>query len=251
MLLCAAAIYGVANSTAFAYANLRLEGASFTPTADVEAALDTAHGRNLFALRTAPLRAAVAALPMVTDASVSVRLPDTLVVHLDEREPILVWQVGTQRFLVDADGTLFAQVDDVPPTDAASLPVIADSRAASAALGVGRRLDPIDLDAATRLASLVPSDVGSSVQRLTVDITDSSGFVVRSGPGSWRAVFGFYTPTLRTPELIPEQVRLLRSLLIGREPLVDRIILASGTDGTYIPKPTPTPTIRPSASPKG
>ena len=54
-------------------------------------------------------------------------------------------------------------------------------------------------------------------------------------------MFGFYTPSLRQTELIPEQVRLLRSLLIGREPLVDRIILASGTNGTYIPRPTPKP----------
>ena len=46
-------------------------------------------------------------------------------------------------------------------------------------------------------------------------------------------MFGFYTPSLRTPELVPGQVRLLRSLLIGREPLVDRVILASETDGTY------------------
>ena len=63
-------------------------------------------------------------------------------------------------------------------------------------------------------------------------------------------MFGFYTPSLRTVDLIPEQVRLLRSLLIGREPLVDRVILASGTDGTYIPKPTPKPTAKPSGSPR-
>jgi hypothetical protein len=48
-------------------------------------------------------------------------------------------------------------------------------------------------------------------------------------------------------------VRLLRSLLIGREPLVERVILASETDGTYIPKATPLPspkaTGHPSASP--
>ena len=62
-----------------------------------------------------------------------------------------------------------------------------------------------------------------------------------SGPGrrAWTAVFGFYTPSLRTTELIPGQVRLLRSLLDGREATVDRVILASDTDGTYIPKRDP------------
>jgi hypothetical protein len=38
---------------------------------------------------------------------------------------------------------------------------------------------------------------------------------------------------------------LLRSLLIGREPRIDRIILASETDGTYIEKPSPTPSASP------
>ena len=49
-----------------------------------------------------------------------------------------------------------------------------------------------------------------------------------------------------TTELIPGQVRLLRSLLLGREGLIERIVLASETDGTYVPKPTPKPTARPS-----
>jgi hypothetical protein len=58
-------------------------------------------------------------------------------------------------------------------------------------------------------------------------------------------VFGFYTPSLRTTELIPGQVRLLRSLLTGREQTVERVILASETDGTYVPKATPKPSTAP------
>ena len=99
----------------------------------------------------------------------------------------------------------------------------------------------MDLDAATRIASLVPSDVGSEAEDLDVVVSDANGFVLRSRPASWTAIFGFYTASLRTPELVPGQVRLLRSLMIGREPLIERVILASDTDGTYIPKPTPTP----------
>ena len=56
-------------------------------------------------------------------------------------------------------------------------------------------------------------------------------------------------PSLRTTELIPEQVRLLRSLLVGREAQVDKIILASGTDGTYTPRSTPKSSAKPSKAP--
>jgi hypothetical protein len=69
-------------------------------------------------------------------------------------------------------------------------------------------------------------------------VTDANGFSLETRPKGWSAVFGFYTPSLRTTELIPEQVRLLRSLLFGREQLVDKVTLASGTDGTYTPRAT-------------
>jgi hypothetical protein len=95
---------------------------------------------------------------------------------------------------------------------------------------------------------VVPADLDSAAVSLAVSVTDVNGFVVGTHPGSWSAVFGFYTPSLRTTEMIPDQVRLLRSLLVGREPQVDRVILASGTDGTYTPRATPSPTSSPKPS---
>jgi hypothetical protein len=249
MLLAAAAIYGVANSSAFTFRDLRVEGAALTDPAAVEQLLDEVRGGNLFGLRTGPLEAALLDLPTVRTASIAVGLPDSLVVRVEERSPVLVWRVDARRYLVDRDGRLFAQVGDEPAPEVAALPVVEDRRATSAALSIGDELDPVDLDAATRLVSLVPADVGSEATAFTLAVGDSNGFVLRAHPQDWTAVFGFYTLSLRTPDLIPGQVRLLRSLLIGREPLVERVILASETDGTYIPKPTPKPTPKPKATP--
>jgi len=69
---------------------------------------------------------------------------------------------------------------------------------------------------------------------------------MRTRPASWAAVFGFYTPTLRTPDLIPGQVRLLRSLLAGQEDAIQRVILSDDRSGTILPRPTPEPTRKPS-----
>ncbi len=254
-LVCAAAIYGVANSAAFVYRDLQIEGADVTDTDTIASALEVPRGANLFDLRTGPLEAALRDLPTVAAATVSVRLPATLAVRLEEREPILVWRAGERRYLVDADGHLFAKLGDHPPASVTKLPVVEDRRAASAGLSIGSTLDPVDLDAATRLASLVPGDIGSQGSRLDVIVNDASGFVVVGRPAGWQAIFGFYTPSLRTPELIPGQVRLLRSLLIGREPLVERVVLASETDGTYtarssaVPITSPGPSGAPGASP--
>jgi hypothetical protein len=247
MLLAAAAIYGVANSSAFRLEHVRVEGAAFTDVSAIDAALDDAVGANLFALQTEPMEAAVAELPTVASADLQIALPDAVIVRVDEPEPILVWRVGDRQFLVDTDGMLFALIGEDPPEAATELPVVTDRRTPSTVLGVGDTLDPVDLDAATRLASLTPADVGSEGTRLDVTLTDANGFMVIGRPAAWRAIFGFYTPSLRTTDIIAGQVRLLRSLLTGREPLVERVVLASETDGTYVPRPTPEPT--PTAEP--
>lgn len=249
MLASAGAIYGVGASPAFEYARLQLDGAVYTDRAAAEEAVASARGVNLFRLATAPLEAALETLPSVDQATVEVQLPATLAIHLREKVPVVVWKVGARRYLADGEGQLFGRLGEDPPAGAADLHVIDDRRAASAGLSVGARLDPQDIDAATRLASLVPGDVGSAADDLQVRVTDENGFVVRADPQGWLAIFGFYTPSLRTPELIPGQVRLLRSLLIGREPLIERVVLASETDGTFIAKPTPKPTPSASAAP--
>ena len=251
MLASAAAIYGVGASSAFDYAKLQVDGLQFTDGFAVEAALADVRGRNMFGLSTAPLEAALETLSTVEKAHVDVRLPGTLGVTLEERRPILIWQVGERRYLADSDGALFALLAKETPPGAAGLPVIEDQRAASAGLSINQTLDPVDLDAATRLASLVPADVGSGAVSLGVIVNDDDGFVLETRPKGWSAVFGFYTPSLRTTDLIPGQVRLLRSLLVGREQLVDRVNLATATDGTYTPRATPkaSPKPKPSTAP--
>ena len=241
MLASAAAIYGVGASSAFDYRSIQVTGAALTDPAVIESTLAVARGQNLFGLSTHPLVAALDGLPTVRSAQVDVRLPGTIAVTVDERVPVMVWQVADRRYLADADGTLFGLMPAHPPADAANLPVIDDQRISAIDLDVGKRLDPVDLDAATRLASLVPGDLGSSAVSLAVSVTDANGFVLGTKPGTWSAVFGFYTPSLRTTDMIPGQVRLLRSLLTGREPTVQRVILASETDGTYVPRASPSP----------
>jgi cell division septal protein FtsQ len=207
-------------------------------------AIATPAGTNLFRIRTAPIEARLRTLPGVASAHVFASLPDTLVVRIEERTAILAWAVGERRYLVDRAGVLFATSTAAAVT-AAGLPTIGDSRAPASGLKVGSKLDPVELDAATRLGSLSPADVGSRATALVVQVTTANGFVVGTLPRSWIAVFGLYTPSLRTPAMVPGQVRLLRSLLFGREDGVDRVFLPDEDSGTVILKATPAPTEAP------
>jgi hypothetical protein len=229
----------VTGPTAFGLSRTDLPALTWTDPAAVRAALALTDGTNVFRIDTRPLEAALRALPAVATAEVSVGLPDAnVVVRIDERIPVLAWQVGDTRYLADAGGMIFVSV-----AASATLPggvvVIDDRRTnAAAALAIGGHLDAVDADVATRLGSLTPTDVGSTAPRLRISVTDTDGFMITSQTG-WSAVFGFYSPATRSTDMIPGQVRLLRSLLAGREGTLARITLASETDGTYIAKPTP------------
>ena len=237
MLLSAAGTYGVATASAFGFSDMTLDGATFTTRADVTTALALTNGENLVTLRTDGLVDALRQLPTVKDATVSVDLPDTIRVRVEERIPVVVWVTGTGRYLVDSTGLLFAAADASPATAVGALRLIQDKRAASVGLVVGTSLDPVDLDAATRLGSIVPSDVGSAATALTLTLDDDHGFVLASGAGGWSATFGFYTPSLRTADKIPDQVRTLRSLIGAYgEPAIATVMLAGSENGTFTRK---------------
>jgi hypothetical protein len=248
MLLSAGAIYGLASTSAFSYSRLLIEGTTIVADAAVREELALPEGENLFEIVSEPLETRLRGIPAVADAEVSIGLPDTVKVRIEEREPLLVWRVGERRWYVDRTGFLFAQVGQNPSPEAATLPLVSDDRSASLALRVGHTIAPIDLDVATRLGSLTPAQVGSSAAGLAVGVTDENGFVLSSSPKSWVAVFGFYGRSLRTPDLVEGQVQLLDALLTeAGEPNVALIILADDRDGTYIPKESPSPS--PSAAP--
>jgi POTRA domain, FtsQ-type len=234
IIACALALYGLTASSTFAYRRLALTGATYTSEADVGSSIRAEVGRNLFTLSTAGMAERLRSLTTVRDASVEVSLPDTLRVRLEERVPIAVWVIGDTRFLIDKDRTAFARDDGTRP-----LPVVDDQRTASTGLLIGGQVDAVDFDAATRLASLRPADVGSGAAALHVTIDETRGFVVDSGKDGWKATFGFYTPTIRKTDLIAGQVRLLRSLLTGREATIATVLLADERNGTYTEKAAP------------
>lgn len=232
MLACAGIAFGALNSTAFAYQRTSIEGSSaYVSTAVAVQAMGLASAApNLFTVSTARLEADLLKLPAVTAARVSVELPGTLRVSLSEREPILAWVADGHRFAVDRNGLLFAEL---PANGADGLPTVVDRRGNAASLAVGSTLDPLDLDVATRLGSLRPADLGSTATSLAVAVDDADGYILTGQKVGWTAVFGIYTVNLRPPSLIPGQVRLLRSLLAGREATIARVVLADDRNGTY------------------
>ena len=253
MVVAGAATWGVAASPAFGVRATDVSGVAVTTDAEVAAVLALGSPPpNAFTLATDGLRSGLEAIPSVAQADVQVILPGTLRVRIVERTPILAWRTDNALLLVDRDGKVIAEAGSSDATAAAravaaGLPTVDDQRAAGAPGGVvtgveplpvvGGQLGPIELDVATRLLSLRPADVGSSAAELQVRLDDEDGWTVRPAVDQpWTAVFGFYSATLRPADLLPQQVRLLHSLLAGREAQLLRTVLADGTHGTYTTK---------------
>ena len=242
MLASAGAIYGLTAGSAFGMSRIEVTGATITGDDVIRQRLALAQGQNLFDIAAEPLEAGLGEIRAVAAADVSIALPDRVSVAVVERQPIVIWRVGERRLLVDQGGLLFAELaSSIAQPSVDGLPIVNDSRSTAANLGIGTTLDTVDLDAAFRLASLTPAQVGSAAAALSVAVTDENGFVVSSGPKGWEAIFGFYGVSLRTTALIPGQVQLLKTLLVGREATVKTVILADDREGTYIPKATPKP----------
>ncbi len=342
MLLCVFMTVALASSPILSGRRLVVQGARFTGQAIVRQLAGMNGTPNLFGLQTDRIAARLVSLPAVQSARVEVRLPDTVVVTLTEREPRIVWVVGGARYVADEAGLLFGMVDGAgnpvppagldllpapaskhspspspsaatpspspspsattrtkptatrqpakspspartatphpspksgetqPPEDepspvpsplprpsllpvpspeagagaapgAVSLPVVYDRRAADASLRLGDYVDPIALDAGFRLASLEPSDVGSTAGAMNVVVDDVHGFTLAAPSRGWVAEFGFYTQTLRKVTVIPEQVRGLRSVLLwaGEDRVAWVWLMADISDShliDYLPK---------------
>lgn len=151
---------------------------------DVLAMLDLEPGRGLLLIDLAQAQRSLETHPWIRRAVVRRVFPDTLVVELDEREPVAVLRTGTggREFLLDREGTLISE--GVPPADD-GLPVLTGVDYAAAILGTGDTA--VRVRSGIALASLLDR---SGAGRTEVDLRKAgdmvayySGLRLRFGEG--------------------------------------------------------------------
>lgn len=142
-------------------------------------------GVNIFLANTSADAAQVEALPPVSSATVTRSLPDMLVVHVVERQPVLIWQVGSSAFQVDATGVLIDQVQQVN-----GLPVVSDEHQRDHngyPFKPGGKIDPAMVQMARQLLERLPAEAG--ITSFSLHDTLDYGLVMVSADG-WQARFG-------------------------------------------------------------
>lgn len=213
-------------------------------------------GENLLGVDLLATERVIEALPFVARAQARIGIFGELRIEIRETPILLRWQRGSETLLVSGSGRILGRIDSPllsarGAEAAASLPLVEDA-ATIPFVELGDEISPVDLDVVTRLASLTPADLGSSALQLTIQRDPQYGYLLQGvGEGfTWNAVFGIYSATIRPVEMLPGQVRLLRSLLATRERRIGWVILADGQAGTFTdPGVRPPPPPSPSASP--
>lgn len=105
---------GVAYSPLMALREIRVEGASRVPAADIRAEFDDRLGTPLPLVSTDEVQRALSAFPLIETYSIETVPPGTLVVRVVERTPVGVVQTSSGYVSADAAGVVVERHDAVP-----------------------------------------------------------------------------------------------------------------------------------------
>jgi cell division protein FtsQ len=207
ILVCALsfAIYTVTTSPTFTVSEPEIFGIQRLTVNDIDVIAEIA-GSPIFMVdpveATANLKAA---FPELSEVSVKIILPASVVIDVVERQPVLAWHYDQQTLWIDAEGAIFpargelqgsliAVSADIPPLllpkerpakteGQAESEDLADSAVQSAPGSmVGRRVDPHMLNGIMALSQILPADT-----TLAFDQIHGMGW---SDPAGWNVFIG-------------------------------------------------------------
>lgn len=135
-LMFCALLFVVFTSDAFLVVNVSASGNKYLPSKEIETASGVLNS-NLFSIEPEMVAKAVQALPEVKSVRVSTSVPNQIVIDVEERQPQILWQTGSEAFWIDQEGIAFALRANlgnlVVVTDLDQLPVRLGEPVASAA----------------------------------------------------------------------------------------------------------------------
>jgi hypothetical protein len=186
-------VYNVATSPRFQVRTVHVQGNLLLSRSEAQDAAQVV-GANIFWVNSTDVTNRLSALPLVARVQVEAKLPDTLEVHIVERQPAGFWTSGDQTYLVDKEGVILKPVDaetaqiracagQACDPQVAPLPSVSETDAEP--LTPGDHVDASALTTSNRLAQLLPS-VG--VQPVGFLWSRDAGVEVPTADG-WRARF--------------------------------------------------------------
>ncbi|MEW5871362.1 MAG: FtsQ-type POTRA domain-containing protein [Chloroflexota bacterium] len=192
LALLAFVVYTYWNSSMYRVEEAQVTGLKRLNSTAVNAVLDV-KGKQIFTLDTDGLQGELlTAFPEFSSAAVQAELPNTVMVTVTERIPVLTWKQGGRTLLVDGDGMSFPLREGLPMGD---YPVI-EASGSPPALALPL-LEPTEASPATgidQILDVLPGDFalyGSAKPLMTSEMVQS--FLILAGKAPEKATL-FYDP---------------------------------------------------------
>ncbi len=105
----------------FFVSQVEVQGVNRIPKQDIVKLSSIKNGDNIFSLDFAAIRDKILDNPWVRDVSIERRLPDKIVIYIEEREPYALARISDRIYIVDRYGEAFKPLD---PKENFSAPII-------------------------------------------------------------------------------------------------------------------------------
>lgn len=179
LVLLGGAGYAAYRSPLFEVSNVEVRGNTDVST---QAIIDRAalEGERMFNADLAAAQRAIYAIPLLSSVRLEREWPNTVVIHVEERQPWAVWEQGGVSYTIDREGVV---IGTTPPPDGSA--VIVSSEIGSRQLG--ERVDPHAVAVAADIYELLPERLGTTVTEVAfltgkgVQVTTSDGQVALLG----------------------------------------------------------------------
>lgn len=141
-------------------------------------------GERIFTADLAAAQRELHTMPLLSSVRIERSWPDTVVVHVEERQPWGIWEQGGVAYTIDREGVVISLTEVAAPGS----PVIVSSEQGSRLLG--DRVDYQAVDATAEIYELLPRQLGTTVTEVAfvagkgVQVTTGTGQVALLGDSS-------------------------------------------------------------------
>ena len=155
-------------------------------------------GQSVFRVDATAVARNIVALPGVQHVEVSSVAPDTLLVRVQERQPVLIWEASDGSYLIDDSGAVLARLEQANVVSLPRLRAVAGIPSPA----VGGRVSITSVHAVVALSERLPTDAGVTTAAIALDPT--VGLIVQTE--RWRVVMG-------NDEHLGQKLAVLKSLV--------------------------------------
>jgi len=209
VVLLGAAVYFAWSSPLFQVESLQVEGLRRLTSEDLNAVADVV-GQSIMLVEPARIQKdLLKAFPDLSEVSVDIHIPASVVVKAVERNPVLTWKQGDKVFWIDSAGVVFPKRGDDGPSvviKAENLPfsTISTTTQPEAERTTGNQDDSLPVESIAEPASVViPQELVQAILVMNEEKPDNTPLIYSQEHGlgwkdsrGWQAYFGTNTDEL-------------------------------------------------------